>query len=190
MRLGHRMYDASTGRFISRDPIRDGYNWYGYVENDPVNTIDPEGLEGFFDFLPMPIKTGIVVGIKELPGLIPIFGPIIKPIFGGIVDSVIGPGLGIEPPKLELPKVPPGMFPPTAPAPPTTIGDGNVIIPGGGSIIIPGYGNQVGGKNNTIINLPVMPPGTFLDYTPIPGGGFRVEYRRDKCTPSRPRVLK
>ena len=24
MRLGHRMYDAATGRFISRDPIQDG----------------------------------------------------------------------------------------------------------------------------------------------------------------------
>ena len=45
MRLGHRLYDASTGRFISRDPIRDGYNWYAYVENDPLNAIDPDGLE-------------------------------------------------------------------------------------------------------------------------------------------------
>jgi RHS repeat-associated protein len=36
MRLGHRMYDASTGRFISRDPIRAGYNWYTYCENNPV----------------------------------------------------------------------------------------------------------------------------------------------------------
>ncbi|WP_395144261.1 hypothetical protein [Armatimonas sp.] len=31
MRLGYRMYDASTGRFISRDPIQDGYNWYTSV---------------------------------------------------------------------------------------------------------------------------------------------------------------
>jgi RHS repeat-associated protein len=44
MRLGHRYYDASTGRFISRDPIRDGYNWYTYCENDPINAVDPEGL--------------------------------------------------------------------------------------------------------------------------------------------------
>jgi RHS repeat-associated protein len=46
MRLGHRYYDASTGRFISRDPIRAGYNWYAYCENDPVNAVDPEGLQG------------------------------------------------------------------------------------------------------------------------------------------------
>jgi len=44
MRLGHRYYDASVGRFLSRDPIQDGYNWYAYVGNDPVNHVDPEGL--------------------------------------------------------------------------------------------------------------------------------------------------
>ena len=45
MLLGHRYYDPSTGRFLSRDPIQDGYNWYTYCNNDPVNAIDPEGLE-------------------------------------------------------------------------------------------------------------------------------------------------
>jgi RHS repeat-associated protein len=55
-RLGHRYYDASTGRFISRDPIRDGYNWYGYCENDPVNSVDPEGLN------PGAIAIGIGIG--------------------------------------------------------------------------------------------------------------------------------
>ena len=44
MRLGHRYYDASVGRFLSRDPIQDGYNWYAYCNNDPVNGVDPEGL--------------------------------------------------------------------------------------------------------------------------------------------------
>ncbi len=48
MRLGHRYYDASTGRFLSRDPIQDGYNWYAYCENDPVNAVDPEGLDSRF----------------------------------------------------------------------------------------------------------------------------------------------
>ena len=33
------------GRFISRDPIQDGYNWYAYCNNDPVNDDDPEGLQ-------------------------------------------------------------------------------------------------------------------------------------------------
>ena len=45
MRLGHRYYDASIGRFLSRDPIQDGYNWYTYAGNDPVNDVDPEGEE-------------------------------------------------------------------------------------------------------------------------------------------------
>jgi RHS repeat-associated protein len=46
MRLGHRYYDASAGRFISRDPMRAGHNWYAYCNNDPVNTTDPTGLMG------------------------------------------------------------------------------------------------------------------------------------------------
>ena len=44
MRLGYRFYDASVGRFISRDPIQAGYNWYTYCDNDPINAVDPEGL--------------------------------------------------------------------------------------------------------------------------------------------------
>ncbi len=46
MKVGHRYYDSSTGRFLSRDPIQAGYNWYAYCENDPVNAVDPEGLDG------------------------------------------------------------------------------------------------------------------------------------------------
>lgn len=43
--LGYRYYDPSTGRFLSRDPIQDGNNWYTYCNNDSVNAIDPEGLK-------------------------------------------------------------------------------------------------------------------------------------------------
>ncbi|MGE3127614.1 MAG: RHS repeat-associated core domain-containing protein [Fimbriimonadaceae bacterium] len=41
--LGHRYYDASLGRFLARDPIGDGNNWYAYCENDPVAFYDCQG---------------------------------------------------------------------------------------------------------------------------------------------------
>lgn len=43
-----RWYDSQQGRFISEDPIglEGGINLYGYVENDPVNAIDPLGQDG------------------------------------------------------------------------------------------------------------------------------------------------
>ena len=43
--LRNRYYDPSIGRFISEDPARDGLNWYAYCGNNPVNAVDPWGLE-------------------------------------------------------------------------------------------------------------------------------------------------
>jgi RHS repeat-associated protein len=43
--LGHRYYDSSTGRFLTRDPIKDGRNWYGYCENNPLRRADADGLQ-------------------------------------------------------------------------------------------------------------------------------------------------
>jgi RHS repeat-associated protein len=42
-----RFYDSQIGRFISEDPIgfEGGLNWYAYVENNPINLIDPEGYK-------------------------------------------------------------------------------------------------------------------------------------------------
>jgi len=47
-RFGARDYDPHTGRWTAKDPI--GFlggdaNLYGYVSNDPVNWIDPSGLQ-------------------------------------------------------------------------------------------------------------------------------------------------
>lgn len=43
--MGHRYYDVRTGRFISQDPAGVGNNWYSYADNNPVNAVDPTGLE-------------------------------------------------------------------------------------------------------------------------------------------------
>jgi RHS repeat-associated protein len=41
---GYRDYRPQAARFTTVDPIRDGSNWYSYVNNDPVNWVDPWGL--------------------------------------------------------------------------------------------------------------------------------------------------
>jgi len=54
----YRAYDPDLGRWLSPDPIEEdgGDNLYEYVENDPVNSIDPLGLQGGYDFCP--VNTG------------------------------------------------------------------------------------------------------------------------------------
>ncbi|NLH73703.1 MAG: RHS repeat-associated core domain-containing protein [Verrucomicrobia bacterium] len=44
---GYRYYSPGTGRWPSRDPIEEegGVNLYGFVGNDPIQFIDPFGLE-------------------------------------------------------------------------------------------------------------------------------------------------
>jgi RHS repeat-associated protein len=41
---GYRDYKPEAARFTTVDPIRDGSNWFAYVNNDPVNWVDPWGL--------------------------------------------------------------------------------------------------------------------------------------------------
>jgi RHS repeat-associated protein len=45
LQLGVRFYDPQVGRFTQRDPIKDGINWYAYVGGNPVNAVDPDGLQ-------------------------------------------------------------------------------------------------------------------------------------------------
>jgi len=72
--LGHRYYDPSTGRFLTRDPIKDGRNWYGYCSGNPARSVDPEGQQAIVGALPaaagaaladgpLPIGDAIAIGI-------------------------------------------------------------------------------------------------------------------------------
>ena len=59
-RFGARDYDASVGRWLSKDPILfegQDTNLYGYVMQDPINWIDPTG-----EVLFAPIIGGALVG--------------------------------------------------------------------------------------------------------------------------------
>jgi RHS repeat-associated protein len=44
MKVGARYFDTKIGRWIQKDPILDGFNWWVYCDNDPVNYVDPKGL--------------------------------------------------------------------------------------------------------------------------------------------------
>jgi RHS repeat-associated protein len=44
---GYRDYKPEAARFTTVDPIRDGANWFAYVNNDPVNYVDLWGLDTY-----------------------------------------------------------------------------------------------------------------------------------------------
>ena len=72
MLLGHRYYDASTGRFLSKDPIGDGSNWYVYCGNNPIKFSDRSGLAPRLSSAPVEmvwVDHGVPgIGIQESSG--------------------------------------------------------------------------------------------------------------------------
>jgi RHS repeat-associated protein len=72
MKVGARYYDPTIGRWIQKDPILDGFNWWLYCENDPVNGVDPLGQESF-------IEAGILVCVA---------GVLLGGLSGGIIAGV------------------------------------------------------------------------------------------------------
>ena len=68
---GYRDYSPQTVRFTTVDPIRDGSNWFAYVNNDPVNYVDLLGLlasEGHINW--NAVLDGVQAGL-DVAGLVP-----------------------------------------------------------------------------------------------------------------------
>mgnify|MGYP001767029389 CR=1 FL=1 len=62
VRFGYRDYDATSGRWLSNDPIgiNGGLNQYVFVGNNPVNNSDPFGLVTGIDDLVNVSQNGVV----------------------------------------------------------------------------------------------------------------------------------
>ncbi|MCP4351003.1 MAG: RHS repeat-associated core domain-containing protein, partial [Desulfobacterales bacterium] len=62
-----RYLSTDLGRWLNRDPLGEegGINLYGFIQNDPLNHIDPYGMSPWSIILKKAAKLGIKKGIKE-----------------------------------------------------------------------------------------------------------------------------
>ena len=89
-----RWYDPATGRWLSKDPIgiSGGLNLYAFCDNDPVNSVDPWGLEEEEEWYSSGKDASVAASLKALPlslkgGKCPIRGTPVNPgrEWGGII---------------------------------------------------------------------------------------------------------
>jgi RHS repeat-associated protein len=93
--LGHRRYDPSTGRFLTRDSIKSGRNWYSYCSNNPLHFIDPTG---FLNWARIATDSAIIAGTVVLTSIavaaLPVTAPVIAAIaIAAAVGAVGGAGV-------------------------------------------------------------------------------------------------
>jgi hypothetical protein len=96
VRFGARDYDPETGRWTAKDPIGfsgEDSNLYGYVVGDPINLIDPEGLQGL-----LPPWFGPLLGGKP-----PYVGPV-QPRF--LRPAQVPKPMQVPNPKPQFPNLP------------------------------------------------------------------------------------
>ncbi|MDX4956363.1 RHS repeat-associated core domain-containing protein [Delftia acidovorans] len=88
----HRYYDAATGRYIQADPIglEGGWNRFGYVANNPLNDVDPQGLH--------PV-------LARMQGLYYRYGPAITEFIAGAsgVNGALASPAAISPLVAQIP---------------------------------------------------------------------------------------
>ncbi len=92
VRFGARDYDAEIGRWLSKDPILfagGDTNLYGYVLNDPVNLIDPEGT---VPLAVWPVWTGVVGGVVGIGS--GVYNSSSCSAAGVAIDAVLGGVIG------------------------------------------------------------------------------------------------
>jgi RHS repeat-associated protein len=78
-RFGYRDFDPDVGRWTAKDPIffeGGDTDLYGYVLNDPINLIDPDGLKNWGKII-----TG---GLMTASGLFKMAGGAALAIYGGV----------------------------------------------------------------------------------------------------------
>ena len=98
----YRAYDPELGRWLSVDPLgeRGGLNLYGYVQNRPVNAIDPLGLLDLGmigDAFKVSLGVGLEAGIKQCKlGPVDLRGPSIGAAWKAKGDLAGGMGSSMD----------------------------------------------------------------------------------------------
>jgi RHS repeat-associated protein len=120
---GYRYYNASTGRWFSRDPIgeRGAMNIYGFVRNEPIQRCDKLGLNEYPIHIPEPPPIDDGPDVQWSPASCPkgqitsfiqvavgfIFAPAPHVDNGGLGNPF---GIGTGCPLYPLPVTMPGVF--------------------------------------------------------------------------------
>ncbi len=58
-----RYYEPWTGRYLSEDSRRQGWNWFAYCNSNPRNYVDPTGTSAVSDFLNVLYVLDVISGI-------------------------------------------------------------------------------------------------------------------------------
>jgi RHS repeat-associated protein len=89
LQLGVRFYDPQVGRFTSRDPAKEGLNWFVYVLNHPIKLSDPSGL-ACPDFTNAQCKRACNIVLGKKTKLLPVCHSICNTLKGHTCNQLWG----------------------------------------------------------------------------------------------------